>query len=269
VGDAAILVDRRTGVIFLAALWSFGDNGWHRSGQGLTPEETGQLVIAKSHDDGLTWSEPVSITSQIKQPQWRLCFQGPGAGIQLQDGTLVFAAQFRDASGKASSCFIFSQDGGQQWQISPAAIPGDPPTSEAQLVQLPDRSLLMTMRNESRAPQRLWARWQWNQTLLEGCWSPHWLDVRDPVCMASIIAHPSGLLLLSHNDSAQREKMTVRTSRDQGQSWSQGQLLDARPTAYSCMTVLPSQEVGILYEVGDSDSVETLTYARFSLDWLE
>ena len=36
-----------------------------------------------------------SITPQIKDPGWRLMFQGPGNGITLTDGTMVFPAQFR------------------------------------------------------------------------------------------------------------------------------------------------------------------------------
>lgn len=268
VGDAAILVDQRTGDIYLAALWSFGNNAWNGSGSGVEKEKTGQLVISKSSDDGETWQPAQSITSHVKDPAWRLCFQGPGAGIQMDDGTLVFAAQFKDAAGKPSSCFIHSRDG-QQWQISPAAIPGNPPTSEAQIVQVADGSLLMTMRNESRGPKRLWSRWLWQESLDKGSWSPFWDEVEDPVCMASLIKHPSGVLLLSNNNSKKRERMTIRFSNDSGKSWSAGRLLDSRPSAYSCMAVLPDGQIGILYEVGEKSSVETLTFARFSLDWVQ
>ena len=62
-----------------------------------------------------TWSKPVSITPQIKRPEWRLCFDGPGNGIQTRNGTLVMPAQFKDAGGKPYSCFIFSRDGGKTW----------------------------------------------------------------------------------------------------------------------------------------------------------
>jgi len=267
VGDPAILVDRKSGHLFMAALWSFGDNGWHGSGAGLSPQETGQLILSRSTDDGLTWEEPKSITSQIKQPQWQLVFQGPGAGIQLVDGALVFAAQYKDDRGKPSSCFIYSLDGGDQWNISPAAIPDQPPTSESQIVQVGPNLLLMTMRNESRGPMRLWSRWSWENQLSDGKWEKHWMDVQDPVCMAGLTCHPSGAVLLSHNDSTKRERMTIRISHDQGKSWSKGRLLDSRPSGYSCLAILPNGDIGILYEVGDRHDVETLTFARFNLDW--
>lgn len=267
VGDPAILVDRNTGHVFIAALWSFGNNGWHGSGPGLKPEQTGQLVISRSTDDGLSWEPPVSITPQIKDPRWRLCFQGPGAGIQLDDGTLVFPAQFKDEHDKPCSCFIYSPNGGQQWQISPAAIPNQLPTSESQIVQAGPNLLLMTMRNESRGPQRLWSTWRWQGSLGSGHWDEHWADVPDPVCMAGLTMHPSGVILLSHNNSTKREKMTIRVSRDQGKSWSQGRLLDSRRSGYSCLTVLLDGDIGILYEVGDRHDVETLTFARFPLEW--
>ena len=267
VGDAAILVDRRSGDLYMAALWSYGNNGWHGSGPGLDQQSTGQLVITKSSDDGATWQPAFSITPQIKQPEWKLCFQGPGSGIQLEDGTLVFAAQYRDAVGKPSSCFISSHDG-VSWKISPAAIPGDPPTSEAQLAIAGSNQLVMTMRNESRGPKRLWSSWNWKATLQDGSWSPHWSAVDDPVCMASLISLPSGILLCSHCDSKKRERISISYSRDQGSTWSQPKLLDSRPSAYSCMALLPDGTVGILYEVGDQHSTQTLTYANFSASWL-
>ena len=61
VGDPAILVDSQTKTIFVAALWSKGNRAWKGSGPGLSPEETGQLVLTKSTDDGLSWSPPINI----------------------------------------------------------------------------------------------------------------------------------------------------------------------------------------------------------------
>jgi sialidase-1 len=252
VGDPAVLVDAKSGAIFVAALWSKGPRAWAGSGPGLTPAETGQLVLTKSTDDGVTWSKPISITPQVKDPAWRLCFNGPGNGIQLRDGTLVFAAQFKGADDFPRSCFIASTDGGETWKISPRAIPGQPPTSEAQIAELADGSLLLSMRNEKHVGQRAWARWEWKGELFAGRWSEPWLAVTDPACMASLIRHPRGELLLSNPDSARdRIDMTIRSSSDGGMTWSYGNLLDPRPSAYSCMTVLKDGRVGILYEVGE------------------
>jgi sialidase-1 len=282
VGDPTIVVDRVTGTVFVAALWSQGNRGWKGSGPGMSPEETGQLVITKSTDDGLTWSAPINITHQVKEPAWRLCFNGPGAGIQLQDGTLVIPAQYRQADGTPHSCFIYSRDHGDSWLISPPAIPGDNPTSESQIAELDDGSLLLTLRDESRSGQRLWARWSWHEsaekstqlstqlptdtaTAAAGEWSEPWRVVTDPTCMASLIKHPNGKLLFSNpNHPTKRVAMTIRRSDDGGKSWSAGRLLADGECMYSCMTILPSGKIGILYEVDD-----TLTFAKFPYDWIE
>ncbi len=273
VGDPAILVDSQTGAVFVAALWSKGNRAWNGSGPGMTPEETGQFVITKSLDDGVTWSPPINITQQIKAPEWRLCFNGPGAGITTRDGTLVFPAQFREANGTAHSCFIYSRDHGSSWTISPAAIPGQRPTSESQITELEDGSLLLTMRDESRSGKRAWAKWTWDKPgkstrasdSSAGRWSEPWFTNPDPTCMASLLRHPSGELLFSNPNSAtQRIALTIRTSVDGGRSWSEGRLLDPRGCMYSCLTVLKDGRIGILYEVAG-----TLTFARFPLDWVK
>lgn len=269
VGDPAILVDSLTNTVFVVALWSQGDRAWNGSGPGITPEQTGQLVITKSTDNGETWTPPINITNNIqgRDLSWRLLFNGPGCGIQLRDGTLAFAAQYRESKGSPHSCFIFSKDHGLSWTISPAAIPTDPPTSESQIVELADGSLLITMRDESKSGKRAWARWTWDKgtsTNKQGKWSEAWHTVADPTCMASLIKHPNGVLLFSNpNSSTKRVAMTIRTSQDDGRTWSEGALLDPRGCMYSCMTILPDGRIGILYEVDN-----TLTFARFPLEWV-
>jgi sialidase-1 len=277
VGDPAVLVDQKTGAIFVVALWSKGRRAWRDSGPGMTPAETGQLVMVKSLDDGLTWSQPVSITQHVKQPDWNLCFNGPGSGIQLTDGTLVFTAQYKarthpqnkqPATILSHSCFIASRDGGQTWQISPAAIPQEIPTSESAIVQVDPHALLLTMRDESRSGQRAWARWEWDGTdLMKGRWSPWWRALPDPTCMASIVKHPSGKLVYSNPaHPQQRISLTVRASVDGGKTWNTGRLLEPGGAMYSCLTILRDGRIGILYE-----SVEDvgLRFASFPLSWVE
>ena len=110
-GDPCVLFDDKTNTIWVAALWMSGatekDMLWWASKPGMKPEETGQFMVVKSTDDGLTWSQPTNLTSQIKDPAWQLLLQGPGRGITMTDGTLVFPAQFKvDLGAKAI-------DGGQ------------------------------------------------------------------------------------------------------------------------------------------------------------
>ena len=96
-GDPAILVDKQTGTIWIVAAWTHGmgwNRAWTNSMPGMDKEHTAQLVMVKSEDDGRTWSEPINVTEQMKDPSWYFFFQGPGRGITMDDGTLVFASQY-------------------------------------------------------------------------------------------------------------------------------------------------------------------------------
>ena len=81
VGDPAILVDEKTGRIWVAAIWSHKHSIWGSKSGDNSPEACGQLVLAYSDDDGLTWSKPINITEQTKDKDWRILFNGPGNGI--------------------------------------------------------------------------------------------------------------------------------------------------------------------------------------------
>ncbi len=245
VGSPCILVDRQTGRVFVAAMWSRGDRGWNGSGPGLQPDQSAQLVLTHSDDDGLTWSPPVSITPQVKKPEWRICFQGPGSGIQLQSGTLVFPAQFREAGGLARSCLLLSSDHGETWTASAPAVPGAPPTSEAQATELSDGAILLSMRDESRSGQRVWCRFD----PATGTWGASWLALPDPSTRASLLRCSDGSLLFCNPASPRaRSTLTVRTSRDDGRTWNGGRLIDPRTSNSSCLSVLADGRIAALYE---------------------
>lgn len=277
--DPCILVDKVTGRIWCAALWSKGDKGWNGSDPGLTPDQTGQFVLNHSDDDGVTWSAPVSITSQVKNPGWRLYFEGPGKGICTREGTLVFPAQYRDAGGTARSNFIYSLDRGVTWNNGPPAVPGGSPnTSESQIVELDNGNLLISMRDESHPGTRLWCVYSWThatQTIAQGSWGTPWSSQTDPTVMASVDryrskldGHPYSALLFSNPDRTTRVKMSVRVSLDEGLTWPYKRKIDDRPAAYSCMTLLPDGDIGLLYETGATSSISDLTFARFPIEWI-
>ncbi|SIQ99097.1 sialidase-1 [Maribacter ulvicola] len=254
IGDPSILVDRNTGTIWVAAVWAHGHPGernWHASKPGISPEETSQFVLVKSEDDGLTWSDPINITSQIKKPEWQLLLQGPGKGITLKDGTLVFPAQFKDKDRMPHSTIIYSKDSGLTWKIGTGARSN---TTEAQVVQLDDESLMLNMRDNRGGSRAVAITKDLGQT-----WEDHDSSRKaliEPVCMASLISFDHSkkgklLFFFNPNNDKRRANMTIKTSFDQGLTWpteNQLELYEDSCYGYSCMTVIDENHIGILYE---------------------
>ncbi len=254
IGDPAILVDRNTGTIWVAAVWAHGHPGkrnWHASNPGVTPEETSQFILVKSEDDGLTWSDPINITSQVKKPEWQLLLQGPGKGISLKDGTLVFPAQFKDKDRMPHSTIIYSKDQGATWKIGTGARPN---TTEAQVVQLDDGSLMLNMRDNRGGARAVAITKDLGKT-----WEEHVSSRKaliEPVCMASLISFDHAekgriLFFFNPNNEKRRTNMTIKTSFDQGVTWPSENQLELHEDdcyGYSCMTVIDENHIGILYE---------------------
>jgi len=267
IGDPCILVDTVTNTIWVAALWAHGmedKRTFNASQHGLSPEVTGQLVLVNSKDDGLTWSKPIVITSQVKNPDWYLLLPGPGKGITMSDGTLVLPAQFRDKEKIPSSTIIWSIDKGKSWNIGTAAKSN---TTEAQVVELSDGSLMLNMRDNRGGSRAVAVTRNLGKTWEEHPSSNHALI--EPICMASLIKHKTitkEILLFSNPSSTTgRHHMTIKASLDEGQTWQEKywKLLDELSgRGYSCLTSVDENTIGILYEGSQAD----LVYEKISLD---
>ena len=274
IGDPAVLVDRKSGTIWVAATWSHGNRSWIGSGPGLEPAETGQLMLVRSDDDGLTWSEPINITKQIKRPEWSFVLQGPGSGITMQDGTLVFAAQYQDppspndrtAHRLPHSTILYSRDHGQTWNIGTAAFDD---TTESQVVEIEPGVLMLNCRYNRQSARVVMITRDLGTT-----WEEHSssrLSLIEPgACMGSLLdsgntAAAADWLLFSNPDStAARERMMIKASADRGKTWpAQYRLLldEGRSAGYSCLTMIDKQTVGILYE----GSQAQMTFQRIPL----
>ena len=242
----------------------------------------------RSTDDGQTWSKPTEVTSAFEpfkaKYDWKVIATGPGHGIQIKSGRLVvpiWLAYGKQGDHRPSAAgTIFSDDHGKSWQAGDLCVPnegdfGDP--NESILTELSDGRVMMVSRSVSKPNRKLitfspdGAR-NWSTPVFHD-------QLWEPICMASIIAHPSspGLLIFSNPHSlgrdqdgkeipvgrGKRENLSIKTSRDYGKTWPISKTLERGSSAYSDLAILPDGTILCLYE-GENRIVA----AQFNLDWI-
>lgn len=279
VGDPCILRDPVTGTLWVAALWSFGNHAYNNSGAGTDPSVSGQYVLTKSTDGGVTWSDPINITAAVKDDtNWRLVFQGPGHGFAMRDGTLVFPSQYRDAAGTVRSCSVFSPDHGATWDFGSGVPTASPQTNENTACELDDGRLLFSMRTPSGSNgQRAWITYTpgGNTPMRDGSWGSLYRlpQVPDPVCQGSVIQWASKhrgsprerVLFGNPASSSSRVNFTLRVSQDGGSTWPVSRQLYAGSSAYSSLCILSDNSIGVLFE---KDDYSRITFVRVEEGWL-
>lgn len=268
-GNPCPVVEQESGTIWLPLTRNLGEDKEAAIKTG-TAKGTRTVWICKSTDDGETWSKPVDITASTKKDDWGWYATGPGVGIQLKSGRLVIPCDYSVLGEQnLGSHVIYSDDKGETWKIGGQVSPH---CNECQAVELEDGSLMLNMRSYrgqycrsvavSKDGGMTFGEASPDQTLVE------------PVCQASFLryteskTHGKSRLLFANPASIKRNMMTVRMSYDEGKTWPVMKLLDNRNAAYSCLTVLPDMDIGLLYECGEKNPYQTITFARIGIDWL-
>lgn len=272
IGNPCPVVDQETGTIWLPFC-----------------RDNKDILVTKSTDDGVTWSDPVDITADVKKPDWTWVATGPGIGIQLDQGPykgrLLIPSDHGVGGGEEGdervqySYVFYSDDHGETWQRGGSVAPH---TDECQLVQTDDGNLLINMRNywgrQGGRPDRDGMRALATSQDGGASWSELSFDptLIEPICQASLIRHvghgaadsPSALLFSNPASKTSRVDLTVRLSYDSGKTWPVSRLLNPGRSAYSNLAILPDGTIACLYERGKAIPYETITFARFTMDWL-
>ena len=270
VGDPSILVDTQTNTVWVVAAWTHGmgnQRAWWSSHPGMDLNHTAQLVLAKSTDDGKTWSKPINITEQVKDPSWYFLLQGPGRGITMSDGTLVFPTQFIDSTRVPNAGIMYSKDRGKTWKMHNMARTN---TTEAQVAEIEPGVLMLNMRDNRGGSRAIAITKDLGET-----WTEHPSSrqaLQEPVCMASLIhvdakdniLNKDILQFSNPNTTKGRNHITIKVSLDKGLTWlpeHQLMLDEAEGWGYSCLTMIDKETIGILYE----SSVAHITFQAIKL----
>jgi sialidase-1 len=274
-GNPCAVRDRQTGTLWLLHTWNRGDDR-EPAIIDQTSRDTRRVFVSSSRDEGLTWSMPREITADVKRDNWTWYATGPGTGIQLEHGPhagrLVIPCDHIEAGTKRYySHVVYSDDQGQTWKLG-GTTPQDQ-VNECEVVERSDGSLLLNMR--SYDPTR-----KARQSAVSRDGGLNWDEQRivneliDPICQATLhrLRWPDserpGVILFANAASLKRERMTVRASLDEGRSWPMARLVHAGPAAYSSLCAFGGDEAGLLYESGEKNPYERITFARFNLAWL-
>ncbi|HEY1021668.1 MAG TPA: sialidase family protein [Flavisolibacter sp.] len=260
----------------------------------LYQKDYAEAFYTWSDDDGKTWKKAEDITTVFDQfrsdYKWNVVAPGPGHGIQLKNGRLLASVWLansaktvpRRSHGPSCVATVYSDDGGKTWNRgaivadSSAAISNP---NESQPVQLPDGTVLLSIRNPGKMKRRAFS------ASPDG--SSNWSDVRyaeelfDPTCMASIVALTGKkntgkpAILFVNPDSRNIEKhprrnLTAKMSYDGGYTWPVQKVLNSGPSGYSDLAVGKDGTVYCLYEtntVGKNFNY-SLVLKTFNRDWL-
>ncbi len=289
-GDPALVVDNVYHKGRILCVFASGAAFW-----GSTQSSPIAINVSYSDDNGLTWSNPQDITSQIYGYGAPLsgiygAFAASGRALQLKDGRIMFVIDARNTSswgGTTLNYVVYSDNGGDSWNVSTNSPTPNSTSStatanadEAKVVELANGNVLMSIRNRNNDGKRLYAISEDRGMT----WSTRadWGDFVATNCNGDVIYYTyesdgyskNRMLHSIPSHASIRQNVSVKLTYDEGSTWAYEKSICPGYSAYSSLTILPDNTIGIFYEKGKWDSNLSgadgfeLYFARFSLSWL-
>ena len=264
--NPATVVDRIEGRMWVFYLRSRPGRSTDTSRPGTDDMQT---LVRSSTDNGHSWSDPIDLTAvarDLNDPAWRASVPGPGGAIQVRNGRLIvpmWKVPF-------ATFAIYSDDHGQSWQRG-QCVPGNQGGDECQVVELADGRILMDIRQEQGSH-----RWQAESADGGKTWGeprPGLAETMVACAVERFTREKDGgdgnRLLWTGPKDPERRRLMIRTSRDEGKTFANGRLISNDYAAYSDLTLLKDNTVGVLWERGVERGYQFLTFTRLNRAWLD
>ena len=264
-GNPVPIVDDR-GRIHLLMTWNFQTDKWGAITNG-TGEDSRRPYYTYSDDDGITWAQPVEITSSVKKEKWDWYATGPCHGIQIQKGIhkgrLVAPNYFTTReSGKVTSYshIIYSDDYGKTWK------PGEPTpvggVGECSVAEIGEGTLMLNMRADEGFYRK-------SCTSIDGglTWSSPQISIDqiDCKCQGSILSIGGAVFLSNAASATERINMTIIKSTDNGKNWKGQYTVYEGNSGYSDIVELSDSQIAIIYEGGEKRYTDGLAFKVVSI----
>jgi sialidase-1 len=273
-GDSSMIVDRRSGRIFLLCTYSAGNVGFGSSQPGsndTTDPYTLHVQVRHSDDDGRTWNAPTDLNPQVKDPAWRGYFAASGHGIQTSTGRLIQPVVVLDAEHVIHSADIYSDDHGSTWHAG-ALLSGN--TDESKAVELADGTVVQNSRPDVGGYRFISTSHDAAQTFSPAVADP---QLPDPKVNGDEIrvnpdrhgARTAWLLEANDADQLGRDHLTLRLSCNDGATWPVQTLITAGPSGYVAMAMIAKNRVGLFYEGGTQSYTEKMIFETRRIDDLD
>ncbi len=229
-----------------------------------------RLLTRVTDDGGQSWSSPERVTDETG---WG-CRSN---GIVLSSGDLALPIYHFKAPYTAAVA-ISSDDGASWRRFGEIRTPEDTGAAEPTIAQLPDGTVLMTLRTYDG---RLWLSRSSDQGRT---WSaPTRMDMPANGSSHFLLTTTDGTLVLIHNPSetSVRTPLTLRTSRDRGKTWGEPLIIDqieptdetpdlwSRQVCYPSAVELPDGSLVVVWarlEIGNRVQAGDIIGARVRLN---
>ena len=228
------------------------------------------LFHCRSDDDGISWTTPMNILSQLggcgegyPDRQWLAC--GPTHGVCSPTGRLIAPVWIATSNfSKYPVYTIYSDDDGETWNLGERVSEN---LDETAIAVLSDGNIMLNSRqfsvpyndarigyskaeNASDACRRISISnsgiSNWSKTVKE-------LELPDPGCAGSLcsalINNVHALLFVNNADTTSRRNLCLYCSTDDGKSWSYRRILDQNFGGYSDVAIGLNGEVYVIREI--------------------